>query len=102
VSFDLFRKYKTRLKLLARDKHASLFDRSVSDEGEKRFYGLDTRTVIIDILNGGDDQGVGLESGGVQDGDVEEVALRQGQAAENDQVSGVLLNLERAGENREL
>ncbi len=58
--------------------------------------------MIIDILNGGDDQGVRLESGGVQDGDVEEVAFRQGQAAEDDQVSGVFLNLERAGENREL
>jgi len=52
------------------------------------------RTVIIDVLDGGDDEGVSFEAAGVQDGNVQEVALRQGQATKDNQITGVLLDLE--------
>ena len=51
------------------------------------------RAVIIDVLHGGYDEGVGLEPSRVQDRDVQEVPLGQSQATEDDQIPGGLLDL---------
>ena len=53
------------------------------------------RTVIVDILNRGHDEGVSLEAGRIQDGDVQEVLLGESKTPKDEKVAGVLLNLNR-------
>jgi hypothetical protein len=49
--------------------------------------------VVVDVLHWGDDQGVGLESGRVQNRNVQEVTLAQRQPSQDHEVAGILLNL---------
>ncbi len=49
VGLGLTRKYQTRLEMLARYKHSSLFCLSIEDEEKKVFYNLDTRTIFLSL-----------------------------------------------------